>query len=277
MEREELSAGSIKRGLRTAAFGRNVISYRTVGSTNEEARRLAARGSPEGTLVIAEEQTAGRGRMGRKWLAPSGSSLLMSLVFRPSLAPNQAQRLTMICSLAICEAITKLTGIEAEIKWPNDILIRGKKVGGILTELGIQREKVEYAIVGIGLNVNLRPDDLPEVSGPITSLSYELGHPVSRLELLQAILESIEARYKRLQKGESPKREWEERLSTLHKYITVTTPVEQVEGWAEEVDEDGTLILRLRDGRRRRIIAGDVTLRPPFEPPLAPGVQGEEN
>ena len=273
----ELSAERIKEGLRTHIFGRKIVYHRTIGSTNDEARRLALAGAPEGTLVIAEEQTAGRGRLGRQWLAPAGSSLLMSLLFRPPLAPHQAQRLTMICSLAVCEAISRLTGLPAEIKWPNDILIQGKKAGGILTELGVEGSRLEYAIVGMGLNVNLDPAALPEIPAPITSLSYELGQPISRLELLQAILKGIETRYQRLQEGESPYQEWAGHLLTLHKYITISMPGEQVEGWTEEVDADGALILRLRDGSRRRILAGDVMLCRLLEPPLAPGVQNQED
>jgi len=257
----ELSASSIKRGLNTNLLGQNVVYYPSLGSTNDLLKELASQGAPEGTLVIADEQTAGRGRLDRKWLAPPGTSLLMSLLFRPNLAPNQAQRLTMICSLAIADAIEGLTGLPVDLKWPNDIFIRGKKAGGILTELGMRGDRLDYVVVGMGLNINWPISALAELRGLATSLSEELGQEVSRLELLWAILEGIEARYKCLKRGESPHEEWSARLITLARQVQVTTPKEVLTGWAEGVDADGALILRTPDGRCKRILAGDVTLR----------------
>ncbi len=256
-----LSAASIKRDLRTAFIGQNVAYYPSIGSTNEVAKELAAQGAPEGTLVIADEQIGGKGRLGRKWLAPAGTSLLMSLLFRPDLAPHQAQRLTMICSLAISDAITETTGLSAGIKWPNDIVVNGKKAGGILTELAIVGQRLDFAVVGMGLNVNLDLTALPKLSDTATSLAQELGQEVSRLGLLHQILEKIEARYRRLQKGELPHEEWQAHLITLHKKIKVTMPQGQVEGWAEGVGADGALLLRLADGGRQWVLVGDVTLR----------------
>jgi BirA family biotin operon repressor/biotin-[acetyl-CoA-carboxylase] ligase len=262
---ERLSVESIERGLTTAFMGRRVVYYRSIGSTNDVARDLAAQGAPEGTLVIAEEQTAGKGRLGRRWLAPPGTSLLMSLLFRPHfLAPYQAQRLTMVCSLAVVGAIDKVTGLLAAIKWPNDIVVQGKKAGGILTELGATGERLDYATVGLGLNVNLdlgAVEAMGELVATATSLSQELGQEVSRLTLLWRILENVESRYQRLGAGELPHDEWASRLVTLHNHITVDTPQGVVEGWAEGVDADGALILRTRCGERQRVLAGDVTLR----------------
>jgi BirA family biotin operon repressor/biotin-[acetyl-CoA-carboxylase] ligase len=268
----ELSAEGIKRGLKTDLIGQSVVYYPSLGSTNEVLKELAAQGAPEGTLVIADEQTAGKGRLGRKWLAPPGTSLLMSLLFRPdpsgrasgrSLAPNQAPRLTMICSLAIADAIEGLTGLSVGLKWPNDIFIRGKKAGGILTESGTTGGHLDYVIVGMGLNVNLAISALPELRGLATSLSEELGREVSRLELLWRILEGIETRYVSLSRGESPHEEWTARLINLGHQVQVTTSQGVLAGWAEGVDADGALILRTRNGQRKRILAGDVTLRSP--------------
>jgi BirA family biotin operon repressor/biotin-[acetyl-CoA-carboxylase] ligase len=262
---EELSVESIEKGLTTAFMGCRAIYYRSIGSTNDVARELAAQGAPEGTLVIADEQTAGKGRLGRRWLAPPGTSLLMSLLFRPHfLASYQAQRLTMICSLAVVEAIEALTGLTAAIKWPNDIVVQGKKAGGILTELGSSGEHLDYAVVGLGLNVNLdfgAVEAMGELAATATSLSQELGREVSRLALLWRILENVEGRYQRLQVGELPHDEWASRLETLHNHITVDTPQGTIEGLAESVDADGALILRTNCGRRQRVLAGDVTLR----------------
>ena len=262
---EGFSVESIEKGLTTTFMGRRVIYYRSIGSTNDVARELAARGAPEGTLVIADEQTAGKGRLGRRLLAPSGTSLLMSLLFRPRfLAPYQAQRLTMICSLAVVDAISEVTGLLAAIKWPNDIVVQGKKAGGILTELGATGGRLDYAVVGLGLNVNLdfgAVETMGELAATATSLSQELGREVSRLALLWRILENIEGRYQRLGGGELPHGEWASRLVTLHNHVTVDTPQGVVEGWAEGVDADGALILRINCGECQRVLAGDVTLR----------------
>jgi BirA family biotin operon repressor/biotin-[acetyl-CoA-carboxylase] ligase len=261
---EELSVESIEKGLTTAFMGCRIIYYRSIGSTNDVARELAAQGAPEGTLVIADEQTAGKGRLGRRWLAPPGTSLLISLLFRPDLAVHQAQRLTMIFSLAVVEAVEVVTGLPAAIKWPNDIVVQGKKAGGILTELGATGEGLDYAVVGLGLNVNLdfgAVEAMGELAATATSLSQELGREVSRLALLWRILENVEGRYQRLQVGELPHDEWASRLITLHNYITVNTPQGVVEGWAEGVDADGALILRTNRDERQRVLAGDVTLR----------------
>ena len=261
---ERLSVESIEKGLATAFVGRRIIYHRSIGSTNDVAKGLAAQGTPEGTLVIADEQTAGKGRLGRRWLAPPGTSLLISLLFRPELAVHQAQRLTMICSLAVVEAIEAVTGLAAAIKWPNDIVVQGKKAGGILTELGATGERLDYAVVGLGLNVNLdfgAVEAMGELAATATSLSQELGREVSRLALLWRILESVEGRYRRLQAGELPHDEWASRLITLHNHVLVDTPQGAVEGWVEGVDADGALLLRTHCGEHQRVLAGDVTLR----------------
>jgi len=257
----ELSSESIKRGLRTDLIGQSIAYHSTLGSTNDLLKELAAQGAPEGTLVIADEQTAGKGRLNRKWLAPPGSSLLLSLLFHPDLIPRQAQRLTMICSLAVVDAIEVLTGLPAGLKWPNDVFIRDKKAGGILTESGTTGGRLDYVVVGMGLNVNLAVSALPELRDMATSLSQELGREVSRLELLWEILEGIEVRYKSLRRGESPHEEWAARLVNLACQVQVTTAHGVLAGWAEGVDADGALVLRTTDGQRKRILAGDVTLR----------------
>jgi BirA family biotin operon repressor/biotin-[acetyl-CoA-carboxylase] ligase len=151
----QLSADGIKDGLATAFMGQVVSSYSSIASTNDAAKSLALQDAPEGTLVITDEQTAGKGRRGRSWLAPRGSSLLISLILYPALAPNQVGRLTMASSLAVARAIEATTGLSVCFKWPNDILLGGKKAGGVLTETSVTGETLDYAVVGIGLNVNL--------------------------------------------------------------------------------------------------------------------------
>ena len=258
-----LSPAAIRDTLGTGFVGQNVVYLPQTGSTNDDARRLAGEGAPEGTLVITEFQSAGRGRLDRAWVAPHGSSLLLSILFRPNLAPHQVQRLTMSCGLAVAGAIQAQTGLRAGLKWPNDLLIGGAKAGGILTEIGLEGTKVDYAVVGIGLNVNLEPAQLPaNLHMPTTSLSHAVGAQVARLPLLQSLLQRIEQQYLALKAGWSPHRDWAARLITLGKPVTVTAFDSVLEGTAEDVDADGALLVRLADGRLDRVLAGDVSIRP---------------
>lgn len=259
---DSLTAADIRRTAGTSLIGRRVVYRRSVGSTNELAGELAAAGAEEGTLVLADEQTAGRGRLGRSWLAPAGSSLLLSLLFRPSWTPPQAVRLTMICSLAAAEAIEEQTGLHVNLKWPNDVMIDGKKVGGVLTELSVIGGVLDYAVVGVGLNVNFDPSLTPQLSDSATSLLRESGRPVSRLSLLAALLGQVESNYGRALAGWMPHQAWSARLETLGRWVQVVTPNGQEEGLAETVDADGALLIRRSDGRPVRVLAGDVTLRP---------------
>ncbi len=275
---DALSVENIRRNLRTKIIGRNVSYFESIDSTNRVAKELAQDGAPEGTLVIADSQTAGRGRLNRQWLAPPGSSLLMSLIFRPQLAPAQATRITMICSLGMVDAIERTTPLWVQIKWPNDIVIKGRKAGGILTELGLKKEQLDFVIVGIGLNVNVDfedrlpqypPDMAPDTSraslnvlaSQSTSLSTEAVRHIPRLALLHNLLVAIEKRYQALQAGLTPNEEWSQRLETLNRPVTVTTTDQIITGQTEGVDTDGALIVRLADGSRTRFLAGDVTLR----------------
>ena len=259
---DSLSPAAIREGLCTRFVGQHLIYRPQIGSTNDEARRLAGEGAPEGTLVITDFQSAGRGRLDRDWVAPRGSSLLVSILFRPDLAVYQVQRLTMSCGLALVGAIEAQTGLRAGLKWPNDLVVGGAKAGGILTEIGVQGTEVEFAVVGIGLNVNLDPAQLPAgLHMPATSLSHELGVAVARLPLLHALLQGVEERYLALRAGQSPHRDWAARLVTLGKPVTVTAIGSVLEGTAEDVDADGALLVRLADGRLERVLAGDVSTR----------------
>jgi BirA family biotin operon repressor/biotin-[acetyl-CoA-carboxylase] ligase len=260
----ELSAARITAALRTAWAGRRVVYYPAVGSTNDEAKRLAETGAPEGTLVVADYQTAGRGRLARRWWSPPESSLLLSLVFRPTfLAPHQAQRLTMICSLAVCDAVADVTGLTAAVKWPNDVLIGGQKVCGLLAELGSAGSRLDYVVVGLGVNVNVdfEDGDAPALTAPATSLKAVSGREVSRLDVLAALLRCVEARYERLQAGALPHEEWQSRLVTLGQAVQVTMPDRVLIGLATGVDADGALLVQRTDGDVERVWAGDVTLR----------------
>ncbi len=225
-------------------------------------------------MAVAEYQTSGRGREERHWWAPPRTCLLLSILFRPSfpLPAIQTHQLTMLCSLAACDAITAHTGLVPNLKWPNDLLLEGKKIGGVLTESAFVGGRLEHAVVGMGINVNLRfdarlwaahPQELSLLQGQATSLLLHLGHPVDRTILLQALLERADFRYRHLQEGGRFHEEWSRRLAKLGQRVRVEMGTERVEGVAEGVDANGSLVLRLADGSLRRILAGDVTqLRP---------------
>jgi BirA family biotin operon repressor/biotin-[acetyl-CoA-carboxylase] ligase len=267
MSVSDLNASLIRNALTTQHLGHPVLFCSVVDSTMDEARRLIARNSPaglpDGTLLVADEQTGGRGRLQRSWWAPPASSLLLSLVFRPPLAPHQAQRITMICSLAVCDAIFERSGLSPQVKWPNDVLIDGRKVCGILTELDLVGSHLDYVIVGIGINVNVDLAAAPPLMSPATSLLAETGHTTSRLELLIALLANLERRYAALQDGHSFHQEWASRMATLGEQVEVAGGSERWTGVAVGVDSDGALLVRTDDGDTQRILAADVTLRSP--------------
>jgi len=253
--------------LTTKYIGRRFIYLPKTTSTQDVARRLAEEGAPEGTLVLADEQTAGRGRLGRRWLAPPDSSLLFSIIFYPPLAPSQVHCLTMLCSLAIVSAIHQVTGLETGIKWPNDVVTlrpgatRYAKLAGILTESCLVGEGLAYAIVGMGINVNFDPAVLGETIAPATSLAAELGGPVDRRHLLVALLAQVEERYEALKRGEQAmlQEQWAARLVTLGQEVQVTWEGGMLQGVAAGVDTEGALLLRDNAGTLHRILAGDVS------------------
>ncbi|MHB1293724.1 MAG: biotin--[acetyl-CoA-carboxylase] ligase [Anaerolineae bacterium] len=258
---DELTAPALATRLHTRVIGRHLEVYDEIDSTNSRALLLARQGAPDGLVVLADVQTAGRGRLGRRWQASPGSSLLMSLLLRPPLEPQQAMRATMLCALGALEGIRRIAGLEARVKWPNDILLGEGKVGGVLTEVGLRGRRLDYLIVGMGLNVNLEVASLTDLLAPAASLKSGAGRSIARLALCAAILEAIDARYTRLGEGWSPHEEWRSYLDTLGRQVAVGTPEEVIEGVAEDVDADGALLVRQEDGTLCTVLAGDVTLR----------------
>jgi BirA family biotin operon repressor/biotin-[acetyl-CoA-carboxylase] ligase len=265
MKMERLDLERIRARLGTSFVGRSMHHWEALPSTMDEAWRLAKAGAPDGAVVLAEEQTAGRGRLKRSWWAPAGSSLLLSVLLRPGWPARQAQRLTMVCSLAVCEAIAAVAGVRADVKWPNDVLIDGQKVCGILTELDVRPgpsgNQLETAVVGIGINVNVDFEGAPKLMAPATSLMLAAGRRISREDALVALLEGIERRYVATRKGRSYRGEWAERLATLGREVQVRDSTELWQGVAMDVDADGALLVRAEDGTVQRVVAGDVTLR----------------
>jgi len=248
--------------LTSQVFGRNLVVLPRTGSTNDVAKELAVQGAPEGTVVVADEQTAGRGRLDRSWLAPAGACLLCSLLFRPALAAAQAGRLTMVCALAAADAISAVSGLAAALKWPNDLVVAAgrRKLAGVLTESSLVGDRLAFVVVGIGINVNVPAATLPALDARAASILEQTGRPVDRAVLLAALLAGVEQRYARLRAGDSPHAEWAARLTTLGQAVQVYTASGVLHGVAEAVDEDGALLLRAADGACHRLLAGDVTL-----------------
>jgi len=258
MSRDELSARSVTASLPTRYIGQNVIFRGKLSSTMDLARKEMQHGAANGTVVLAGEQTAGRGRLGRSWLSPRGN-LALSIILYPQ--EQYLSSLVMVASLAAAQSIESHSGLNVDIKWPNDILIRGKKVCGIMIESGLAATSRCYAILGLGLNVNMRLADYSEIAATATSLSDETGKEVSRLALVRELLTQLERWYEALLCGESVYVSWRQRVITLGKAVRVQAGEMSFEGVAESVGTDGSLLLRLADGKLVAVPAGDVTLR----------------
>jgi len=258
MAENSLSVATITKDLETRFVGQRVIYYPSLTSTNEVAKREAQHGAAEGTVILADEQTAGKGRLKRVWLSPKGS-IALSIILYPSL--SHLPSLIMLASLAVVHGIEAATGLKTQVKWPNDILINGRKVCGILIESDVQGNAVNYSIIGIGINVNLRLADFPEIQSIATSLSDEIGREVSRLSIIRCLLAETERLYLALRTGEAIYEEWRDSLTTLGKRVHVKIGETIYEGIAESVARDGSLLLSSADGSLTRIVAGDVTLR----------------
>ena len=238
------------------------IHYCSVtGSTNEDAKKLAQEGAPNGTLVIAEKQQKARGRMGRAWNSPDGG-LWFSMILRPHLAPMEAPKLTIMTAVAVAEAITRTTGIDAKIKWPNDILIDGKKACGILTEMSAEMDAINHVIIGIGINVNI--DDFPkELKDKGISLKEIKGEEVSRIQVLSALLERFEHYYVKAETEGFQEifESWRSLCINLGQKVKIMGKNESFEGTTLDIDESGALLVKTEDGEVIRVFSGDVSLR----------------
>ena len=241
--------------------GRDIQVFQETSSTNDVAEKLARDGVAEGVVVFAETQTKGRGRLGRKWLSPAGQGLWFSVLLRPALPLASITQLTVAAATAVVRAIRSETGLSPQIKWPNDILLGGKKVVGILTELSAELDRVRHVIIGIGVDVNVTdfPAELREVA---TSLAAEAGRKFLRAEIAAAILRELDADYARVARGEfaALAEEWERQCVTLGRRVVIHIGDRTLTGRAESLDSDGALLLRGDYGHLERIIGGDVTL-----------------
>jgi len=259
---DKLLSFEIQSGLNTKIIGKEIIVLDTVTSTMDEAFRIGNEHCPEGTVVCAEAQTKGRGRMGRAWTSPKGRGLYFSFVLRPRLPLNQLAQLTLMSAVALAEAIEVIeviSELKPQIKWPNDILLDGSKLAGILTELRAESDQVKFVVIGIGLNINTPIHQL--VPGA-ASLKVAAGESFNRAHVFQAILRSLEKWYLKLLRHEFPQvmEEWKKRSATLNKRVRITDPAGIIEGVAVDLDQDGALLIRKDNGLIIKKTAGDVIL-----------------
>jgi BirA family biotin operon repressor/biotin-[acetyl-CoA-carboxylase] ligase len=253
-----LVSATLRSGLFTRVVGKRLLFFQEITSTMDEAVRQAESGTVEGTVVVAERQTAGRGRHGRSWVSREGN-LYFSAVFRPTM--DTLPFLSMIAGVASSRAIRKITGLDPRIKWPNDVILDGKKVGGILVESAVEGEKVLYAIVGVGINVNLDTEKLEDIAGHATDLNTAAGRSVPREEVFRQLLHDLDSLYLQMIQGESPLPEWRTLVETLGQRVQARWGEDYYHGLAEGLDELGNLQLRLDDGQLITLTAGDVTLQ----------------
>ena len=257
---QRLNAEQVRAQLTTTTVGRELHYLRVTNSTMDDARRLAEAGCPHGATVVADEQTAGRGTKGRVWVSPPGQSIHTTLVVRPS--ADQIKRLSIITPVAACEAIARTSPLQPTIKWPNDIQIEGRKLGGILIEAEWSQEQPDYALIGIGINVNFDPAPwASQIDRPATSLMIELDERRHREPVLAELLNAFETAYDSWDTEELHEA-WRSRLSTLGRDVRIIGPTgDEFNGRAEDVSRDGALLVRTQDGQLVSVVAGEVTLR----------------
>ncbi|NLI60580.1 MAG: biotin--[acetyl-CoA-carboxylase] ligase [Clostridiales bacterium] len=262
---ESLDQVTLREAIKTKVMGKNLEVHQTIDSTNNRARDLALEGADEGTLVISETQSMGRGRLGRDWISPKGKGIWMSLILKPDLPPDQAPRITAIVAVALRKALNKATGLDVGIKWPNDIIINAKKVCGILTEIQADIDRIHYLVVGIGINVNMLADDFPpEIASTATSLRIAMNAWLDRRWIIALVMEEIEDIYLKYTKNKDFRRlldQYREYSVTLNKSVRVIGRDMNFEGFALDFDTDGSLLVKREDGSITKVLSGDVSVR----------------
>lgn len=259
----KLDKERLEHELKTEWAARNLCCFDAVDSTNLELIRLAKEGAPHGTLVIADSQMAGKGRMGRKWISPPGSGIWMSLLLRPEISPQSASMLTLVAALAVVEGIRGETGLNPQIKWPNDVVLGGRKLCGILTEMSTEAGAIRYVVPGIGVNVNMT-EFPPEVSETATSLRLELGREIEREPLIARMMEAFEGYYEKFLKTQDLAgltEEYNRRSVNLGRQVKVLDPAGNFQGEAMGIDSQGSLLVKMADGQVCQVISGEVSVR----------------
>jgi len=254
---DRLFPSEISYNLNTKFIGKKIYYFEEVATTMDIALDLGIKQEKEGTIILAEGQTKGKGRLGRSWFSPKYKGIYFSLILRPEVLPQQASLFTLLSGVSVCEAIKLITHIDVQIKWPNDILIHNKKLGGILTELSAEMDKVHFIVIGIGINVNNDKKTLPMNA---TSLKLKLKENINRIELLKEILRRIEENYFLFKEKQAKIiiEKWKEFNCTLTKRVKIIAHKEHIEGQAQDIDLDGSLLIRCDSGLIRKITAGDV-------------------
>jgi len=243
----------------TKRIGKSISFFKEVDSTNAQATRQAKNGAGDGTILLAEVQNAGYGRMNRHWTSPKGG-LWLSIILRPDIVPKHATIITLMGACSVAEALKSTHGMEAKIKWPNDVLISGKKVCGIMTEMRTRGNEIDYVILGLGINVNFPVTDLPQdIRETATTLQRECEKDVSTRKLFKTLILELDDMYDKLLSRQSGfiLDSWRGKSDTLGQQVRVVTIKESIEGNAVDIDESGALIVRTEDGKMRNIIAGD--------------------
>ena len=258
-----LVPAEIQTGLAPLRVGKKVICFPETESTNQVAFKLAEEGADDGTVVIADTQTRGKGRLGRQWASPPGANLYCSIILRPDIPPVSAYQLTFLSAVAVARAVEQTAPLAPRIKWPNDILINGRKVAGLLNEMSAETEKVNFVILGIGVNINMRHDQFPqELRHPASSLMLEAGSEFARVGFIRALLRELDLLYDLyLAEGDEPiRKEWLSRCNTLGRRVNVESGGSVFSGVVSGLGDYGALLVVLPDGREEQILSGDVTL-----------------
>lgn len=256
-----LTSVEIKSNLKTKWVGKKIHHFHRLGSTNSQAYQLALNGCEEGEVVIAESQEKGRGRLGRHWFSPPFLNLYLSVILRPKISPLQASLVTLMAAIATADAIQKFSGLIPLIKWPNDILLRDRKVAGLLNEIHSEMDQIHFVILGMGVNLNMEEKMFPrEIRTVATSLKIEMGETISRKAFLQFLLFELERWYMIfLREGSAAiLKAWRDRADIKGRRVKVNSFGEAIVGTAIDVDSDGALILETTEGKRKRIVAGDI-------------------
>lgn len=256
---DRLTEVELKWQLKTDIIARKIYSYKETASTNDTAYNLAGHGEKEGSVVIAESQTAGRGRMGRKWVSPKSKGAYFSIILRPDILPKEVSSITLFSALSVAKTIREMTNLAAFIKWPNDVLINNQKICGILTEMNAETDKINFVIIGIGININTKKEFLPKGA---TSIMEEYGAEMSRVDVVRGIFKNLDKYYGLFNSGHIVEiiKEYKEFSNFLGTRIQVAYHDAKIEGYAIDVDRDGALILRMDSGLNERVLAGDVTM-----------------
>lgn len=249
--------------METVWAGQNLVYLEEVDSTNNYARKLAEDGAPHGTLVVTDYQSGGKGRRGRSWVMPHGKAIAMSLIVHPNIRPEKASMLTLVIGMAAAKAIQETTGLKTGIKWPNDVVIEGKKISGILTEMSAEMDGIHYVVIGIGINANFTefPEELKDTA---TSLQLQLGHPVDRGTIICAIMKAFEVYYdKFMAKGsmELLTEEYQQMLVNRNRQVRVLEPGNEYSGIARGIDDAGQLLVEKENGEIIPVYAGEVSVR----------------